>query len=518
MKDWDQKWQLFWCRLLYPVIYEELEGSGITDYLRGLSKKEVLFPDGKRRKPSMSTLWRKVRAYRKEGTQGFVKKRRKDRGEIRVVAKEVLEKAIEIKKDLPSRSEPTINAFLKEYYGVTLSKSTLYRHLKLAGATRLKLGVNKKKVRCRFSRDHSNSFWTGDFMHGPFVLMDGEAHQTYLSAFIDAHSRLIVDGRYYLRQNKPVLIDCLLRAFAIHGAPRMLYVDNAKVYYAQELELACYDLKIKLLHRPPREPETGGIIERFFGTVQSQFEEEVRSGEILSLDRLNRAFSAWLNVAYHQNIHSETDQSPKERYESGLLAPVQGISLETTIRFFMRKEKRKVHSDFSDISLKGRLYKVDPRHRGDSVVVRYDEFGPIKEVLIYSLSEEYLGKGVLHQRERRDQPQPDHQQGKPEHDYLGLLVDQHDSLLNKAARGIDYIKAVSKNKWPFIRFIATLADLLGRKGGASAFSTGEIEALQKVYQRLDELSESLLMEAAQIAEQKNIPHIIYHLQLLQERS
>ena len=59
----------------------------------------------------------------------------------------------------------------------------LSRNLRMAGATRLKLGVTGKKVRCRFSRDHSNSFWTGDFMHGPYVLMDGVAHQTYLFLF-----------------------------------------------------------------------------------------------------------------------------------------------------------------------------------------------------------------------------------------------------------------------------------------------------------------------------------------------
>ena len=96
-------------------------------------------------------------------------------------------------------------------------------------------------------------------------------------------------------------------------------------------------------------------------TCQGQFESEIRAGDFLDLDRLNTAFSAWLKVAYHQSVHSETGQSPKERYESNLLAPIQGIPLDTSIRFFMKKEKRKVHPDFSDVSLKGRLYKVDPK-------------------------------------------------------------------------------------------------------------------------------------------------------------
>jgi len=518
MENREQKWQLFWCRLLYPVIFEDPEGKKVTEYLRGLSKQEVTFPDGKSKKPSLSTLWRKLRVYRQGGLEAFVRKPRKDRDKIRVVDQEVLDKAIEIKKELPTRSAITINAFLEEYYSTSLSKTTLYRHLHSAGATRLKLGVSKKKVRCRFSRKHTHSLWVGDFEHGPYVLMDGEAYPTYLSAFIDVHSRFIVDGKYYLRQNKPVLIDCLLRAFAIHGSPRALYVDNAKVYYAQELELACYDLKIKLLHRPPREPETGGIIEKFFQTVQSQFEAEVRAGDILDLERLNRTFSAWLNVSYHQGLHSEVGERPKERYEKGLIAPIKGISLNTSIRFFMKKVKRKVHKDFSDVSVDGRLYKVDPRLRGDSVMVRFDEFGDLKEVLIYSINDEYLGKGVLHQREKQDQPPADHQQKKPEHDYLSLLVDRHDCQLNKQARGIDYTYATGRKTWPFLSFITSLSKLMGRKGGSSAFNASEIETLKKVYDRLDNLNESLLMEAAQIAERKEIPHIIYELQLLCERN
>jgi len=143
--------------------------------------------------------------------------------------------------------------------------------------------------------------WVGDIEYGPYVLIEGQAYQTYLSAFIDVHSRYIVDARYYLRENRQILIDNLLRAWEINGLPRAIYVDNGKIYYSEELQHACAGLEIKLLHRPPRQPEPGGIIEKFFQSVQSLFESEVRAGDILDLDRLNRAFSAWLNVSYHQN-------------------------------------------------------------------------------------------------------------------------------------------------------------------------------------------------------------------------
>ena len=39
----------------------------------------------------------------------------------------------------------------------------------------------------------------------------------------------MVEARYYYRQNLDILLDSLLRAWAVHGASRELYLDNAKV-------------------------------------------------------------------------------------------------------------------------------------------------------------------------------------------------------------------------------------------------------------------------------------------------
>ena len=60
-------------------------------------------------------------------------------------------------------------------------------------------------------------------------------------------------------------------------------------------------------------------------TVQSQFEAEVRAmKKALSLSELNRAFTAWLISAYHEQINRETNQTPQERYftESKIFRPI----------------------------------------------------------------------------------------------------------------------------------------------------------------------------------------------------
>ena len=79
----------------------------------------------------------------------------------------------------------------------------------------------------------ARALWVGDFEHGPLVIQQGEAVKTHLSAWIDCHSRYVVEARYYVRENLDILIDSLLRAWGDHGASRELYVDNAKIYHAK---------------------------------------------------------------------------------------------------------------------------------------------------------------------------------------------------------------------------------------------------------------------------------------------
>ena len=264
MKSKDEKWALFWCKLLHPIIFGEIEREQTNQFLKDICLQDIVFPNGKRKRPGISTLRRKLNQYRKDGFPSLARKARIDRGTSRKFSREIIDKAVELKKEQPRRSDDTINRFLTEYYKKTIPKSTLYRHLKLAGATKLKLGVSQQKVRIRWTRDHTHDLWLGDFQEGPYVLVDGEVLPANLCLFIDCHSRYVVEGRYYLKQTLDIVIDSLIRAWTIHGSPKELYLDNAKVYISDALRSACYGIGIKLRHRPPHDPAPGGLVERFF--------------------------------------------------------------------------------------------------------------------------------------------------------------------------------------------------------------------------------------------------------------
>jgi len=515
MKRRDEEWAVFWCSLLQPVLFGEVDRAGTNQFLKQLAQQEHLFPNGLRKKPSLSTLRRKLRQYRGAGFNGLARKARADRGRPRAHSPELIQKAIQLKRDQPKRSDETINQFLSAYYDKTVPKSTLYRFLKEAGATRIKLGISRQPVRRRWSRDQTHALWVGDFEDGPYLLDQDQVVRSHLSAWIDCHSRFVVEGRYYYQENLDILIDSLLRAWTTHGASLALYVDNAKVYQARALQAACFRLHIRLLHRKPGDPPGGGLIERFFQTTQSQFEAEVRQGEILTLEQINRAFSAWLAVSYHRRPNDQTKQTPEQRYQQGLTA-IRHVDMDGVLESFMQRQQRRVHADFSDVQLDGRFYRVDKRLRGEKVELRYDPFGPCQTVLVYSLKDEYLGKGILHDRQRGEGAGPP-KRGKAQFNYLDLLIGKHEAELAQRTAGIDYRQAMRQRPWPFHAFAKTLAQLLGLKGQLTALSAGELETLQKFYSRHPSLVQTMVTEAVEKAEQKNLPCILYELQKLAQR-
>jgi len=509
----EEKCAIFWCELLRPIIFEEIEEEGVHQFLQQTAQTQVVFPNGRMATPSLSTLKRKLTKYRSGGFNALGRKSRKDKGQPRRVSAEIMAKAVELKKEQPYRSHRTINRFLQEMYGATVPRSTLYDHLRNAGATRLKLGITGQKVRKRWTSDHTHALWVGDFSDGPFVMEGHEVLPTYLAAFIDSHSRYMVVARYYLRENLDILIDALIRALAVHGAPLAIYVDNAKVYHSHGLKSACWRMGANLIFRKVRDPAGGGVIERFFLTTQNQFETEVRAGDILSLEQLNRKFSAWLSVSYHKSIHSEIKTTPDDQYQKSLRV-IRQVNMQEILSSFHQKVSRRVNPDFSDIQLNKMFFKVDPKLRGDKVEIRYDPFSQLNTVEIYSLNGEYLGTGTLHLRQHVDILAPVPAKGKPKHNYLDLLSQKHQEQLNVDTRGIDYHKLSRQRPWPFHEFAKTIADLLGKKGGLSDFTAQELETLKKTYNQSTQISKPLTKEAFSRTLKPELTYVIAEIKTL----
>lgn len=258
-----------------------------------------------------------------------------------------------------------------------IAPRTLRRHLALRDATTAQL-LNEQRPRPyrRFERNHFGDLWQGDAMHGPYLPnpADPDEHrQVFLFAFIDDHSRLVPHAQFYWNEQLPRMEDCLKRAILRYGRPLAIYVDRAKVYISTHLDALCASLGIQRILGTPYYPEGRGKIERFFEFVQSDFLPELATSSVTTLPQLNESLLAWLEVVYHRKLHSETGQSPLERFRQDPDPVTRPVDPEELRQAFLHRVERTVYRT-ATVSFQGNRYTVPAYLRGKRVELRYDPF------------------------------------------------------------------------------------------------------------------------------------------------
>jgi len=286
--------------------------------------------------------------------------------------------AVALKKEAPGRTAAQIAVILAAQSGWAPSQRTLQRHFAELGISRARPDGSVPAAFGRFEAERPNARWVGDALHGPLVA----GRKAILIAFLDDHSRLVVAARWGYHENAMALRETLRAGLASRGYPKVVYVDNGSMFVDSALRRTCAVIGAKLTHSQAGRPQGRGKIERFFRTVRDQFLVEItdtaaiaetgsaRTGTpVASLAELNSLFDAWLHQVYHQRAHSETDQTPLQRFLThGAPVPVPGEILDEAFRW---SEWRTVTST-AQVNLHGNLYDVDPSLVGVRVELVFD--------------------------------------------------------------------------------------------------------------------------------------------------
>jgi len=356
----------------FGVIQDALD-PGLTAKQRGrlvrsLAAGEHPGPQGMPVRVSRANLDRWLRAYR---TGGFAALVPVPRRVASAIPAPVLELAIALKKEAPDRTAAQIAAILAATAGWAPAERTLQRHLAGAGLSRQRPDGRVPAAFGRFEAEQPNARWVGDACHGPVVA----GRKAILIAFLDDHSRLVTAARWGYAENAMALRETLRIGLASRGRPKVVYVDNGSMFIDASLRRTCAVIGAKLTHSQPGRPQGRGKIERFFRTVREQFLVEINDAvagtgtPVSSLAELNSLFDAWVHQVYHRRVHSETDQTPLQRFLAhGAPTPVSGDMLAEAFRW---GEWRTVTST-AQVNLHGNLYDVDPSLVGSKVELVFD--------------------------------------------------------------------------------------------------------------------------------------------------
>ena len=392
--------------------------------VRALAEREHLAPDGRRVRVTRTTLDRWIRAYREGGFDGLVPAPRRC---ANTTPERLLELAVALRCEQPARTAAQIHRILVEAEGAAPSARTIQRHLAAAGLPWR--GSPVARALGRFEAESRNELWTGDALHGP--LIDGR--RVFLFCFIDDHSRLLVGYRWAGREDVLNASRALRAGIAARGLPKAVYVDNGSPFVSGQLLRACAVLGIRLIHSTPGRPEGRGKIERVFRTVREQMLVELEDRPAASLDDLNRVFQSWVEQVYHRRVHSETGQTPLERF-LGQNPPT--LPSELALAGAFRWSERRTVSKTGTVSMHGNTYEVDPELAGRQVDLVFDPL-ELADVAV-QIDGRHVGLAIALQIKRHVHPraQPPTPPAEPTGiDYLDLIEKRHDQHLQKR---IDY--------------------------------------------------------------------------------
>lgn len=324
------------------------------------------------------TIRRYLKLYNEHGFEGLIPKTKNITRKEEPIPPHILDQAILLRREVPSRSVAQIIQIL-EWEGLVnpghIKRSTLQEKLLDRGySTRhMKMYAQGGIAARRFQQRYRNKLWHSDIKYGPYLPIgkDGAKKQVYLVTFLDDATRFVLHGEFYPVLDQSIVEDCFRKAIQKYGVPESVYFDNGVQYRTKWMARACAKMGIRLIFAKPYSPEATGKVEKFNRTVDS-FLSEAALEKPQTLDKLNSLFSIWLEECYQTKPHAglESRMSPEIAYRSDKKA-LNFLDYEVVSSAFLHCEERKVDKA-GCISFDGKKYEVGLTFIGCTVNVIFD--------------------------------------------------------------------------------------------------------------------------------------------------
>jgi transposase InsO family protein len=411
-KDHAEAVAVFRAQVIGPALARPLDHGELAALLRDLAGKDYVAPGAQRRRRyGASTLERWLYAYREGGLAALRPSPRKDRGRGQKLPAELRELLLDIRREQPAASVPTVLLSLQVAGrlapGVTTA-STVRRLYREHGLDRVsqKLAApvgERGRLRLRWEAEAPGLLWHSDVCHGIRISVGGRPPQMVLiHALLDDNARFVPYLEARLSETEADFLAVLCQAVRRHGPPSALYVDNGACYRGESLALVCARLGIRLVHATPYDAPARGKQERFWRTLREQCLDLIDGNALDSLHAVNVRLWQWLDERYHRAPHGGLGgRTPSEAWlaaDSTLAPPVTDERLAQVLEL---RAERKVKKD-STLAWQGKTYEVVGRYlAGRTVTVVSSLLSPEQ------LRLEHLGKPVdvfpvdVHQNARR---------------------------------------------------------------------------------------------------------------------
>jgi putative transposase len=225
-----------------------------------------------------------------------------------------------------------------------------------------------------YEAEYVNALWHLDFHHGSLRVLLSKGQWVYpiLLGILDDHSRLCCHAQWYLSEGAEELCHGLSQAFQKRQLPRSILLDNGSAMIAAESEQGLTRLSVLYENTLPYSPYQNGKQESFWGQIEGRLLPMLEGVADLTLDQLNEATLAWIELEYNRKLHSEIGQTPLTRYLSDKDVGQPCPSTERLQLAFTTEVKRTQRRSDGTLSLDGIRFEIPSRYGHlEKLFVRY---------------------------------------------------------------------------------------------------------------------------------------------------
>ena len=277
----------------------------------------------------------------------------------------------ERRRDLqPIPSYSTVRRFFRAH---GLEKRRRVTSCQTEGAQRAEARLADREVR-GYEVEYVGQLFHWDGHYGSLkVLTGGQWETPILIAVKDDRSRLICHMQWFRgAERSEIVAHCLTQAFQKRGLPRSTICDNGGAMVAAEIVEGFGRLGIKHERTLPYSAYQNGKSESVWSAVEGRLLAMLEGVEGLTLELLNEATQAWVELEYNARVNEDTGEAPLKRFLDGpsVLRPAPdsaALRLAFT-RTVMRTQRR---SD-GTVPVDGHRFEIPSRYRHlTQVEIRY---------------------------------------------------------------------------------------------------------------------------------------------------
>jgi putative transposase len=233
--------------------------------------------------------------------------------------------------------------------------------------------LREKETRS-FEVEYVGGLWHLDFHKAsrPILTGGGERVTPLALCILDDHSRLACHIQWYLNEDTPALVHGFIQALQKRGLPRALLSDNGSAMTSGEFTQGLMRIGIEHDTTLPYSPHQNGKQESFWGNLEGRCIAMLDGDKALGLKKLNDVTQAWVEMEYNKKIHSETSQTPLDRFIHGkdVLRPAPDYA--TLANAFRRDVKRSQRRSDGTFCLDGKRFEIPVAYRSlPRITVRY---------------------------------------------------------------------------------------------------------------------------------------------------